>query len=234
MTKLYRLFDHTLKGRRLFLFLIVAAVALAYLFFFQNVFQEIENLKLQEKIYDIERDVNIIANGIKFDAENMRHDDWEANREFLDAKVALGISEIDKEYAILARLYKGDDLIKISTATHTFDEPFDPLSYPDLVDEIKAHRNTRGSFPYSVTWYGAGDGGHDLHLRYRWVPIVDHVDDPYLIIIGVSRYSIQSSIQTWLVVGIVFFGFYIVVVTWSLIGYIVYIIDRRKEVTGEC
>jgi len=229
MTRLYNWFDHALKGRKILLFLVTAAVALAYLIFFQSILEEFERVKLNEKIYDIDRAVNIIADGIKYDAVHMPHEVWEQNREYLDAKIALGVSEIDKGYAILARLYKGKELEKISTATHTFDEPFDPLAYPDFVAEVMSKFNVAGSYAYTVTWYGAGDGGHDLHMRYRWVPVIDHVDDPYLIVFGVSKYSIQTSIQAWLTVGIIIFGVYIVVVTLALIGYILYIIDRRKE-----
>ena len=221
----------TLKNHNFHLLAIGLAVAVAYLVFFENMFVEFDREKLEEKIVEVEREVNLVADGIRYDAIHLTKAEWEGNRAYLDDKVKAGIETIDQEYAIYAGLFKfkGSDLVALSDSYQSYAVPFDPFADGEFYGLVMSHFGVYGSFAYDTKFDGAGTGKHlhDVALRYRWVPVVDGVDDPYLIVIGVTEDSIKTKTRGWLVIGVVAFGAYVVWVTFAFVFY------RHREKRGK-
>lgn len=41
----------------------------------------------------------------------------------------------------------------------------------------------------------------DIHLYYRWMPLYSPPEDRYLVVSGISKYSVVSKISIWVSVG---------------------------------
>ena len=107
---------------------------------------------------------------------------------------------LDKLYRVYAAVYKHYDgqLIKI---TRRFQDEmegpddmyFDPFDYPEFVRDIAS--NDYGGI---VVDYRANNNVmHNLHIYYRWMPLYSPPDERYLVVAGVSKYSITSKIAHW-------------------------------------
>ena len=73
---------------------------------------------------------------------------------------------------------------------------FNPLKYEDFRDAVQF--SSRGKFDL---WYDAKEGGesHILHIYFRW--IFQDTKEPLLVIVGVSKYSVETDIDSGLDVG---------------------------------
>ena len=211
-----RLLSWVRNSRNVILVGLGVAVPIAFLAFFQFTQTAINDEKLAEKIVENEDKVNIISNDIRYDADHLSKEAWAANRDYLTRKIKVDVEDIDKKYDVYARLFKGQDLEVLSDSYQTFDAAFDPLADEGFYNAVREHFGVYGSYSYTVHFDGGEHKeGHDIYLRYRWVPVVDWIPDPYLIVIGVGKYSLQTTTQGDLTTGFVLFGIYVVGITYA-------------------
>ena len=230
MTRLYKWFDRNLKGRALYVFLIAAAIAVAYFIFFDNVLAEIDRQKLAEKEVGIEVQVSILADSIQYMVAKDK--DWDEYD--YDSLVSASIVTIDEQYQTFGAAYRGLDFELISDRTYET-EPFEPFDYPEFSAMAEASFGSYEQHRLTVWWDAEDPETPDcyMHMTLQWVPVLDDVSDPYLIVVAINKFSVQTQTAQWLQVGIICFGVFVVLVTYILLGYIVWIVGRRKESANE-
>ena len=75
--------------------------------------------------------------------------------------------------------------------------PFKPFDYPDFEAAI-----TSQVFDHIVINYTPeGQLNRDLHVYFRWMPLYSGSGEQYLVVVGVSKYSIVSNAYIWLSAG---------------------------------
>lgn len=188
--KIKGLFDRT----GTILILIALVVAAANFFFGQWLIGDIQTEKLQEKIVEVDREINIICDDIQYEVD--KDEDWGEGGYDYDGKVSHTVGLIDRQYEIFACAYKtNEDGMPVPVSERTYESsPFDPLASVEFTQTI-VNGADRGN--KAIYWTPEGSDGRYMYTYWRWVPDPRQVEDPYLIVIAVSEFSIGTTTASW-------------------------------------
>lgn len=149
--------------------------------------QEIDDTLLQQKINSITREIDIVATAAEAD--------WHRPKVNNERNLVAAIAFIDEQpntYAEAFRLVSGD-LIRIGR--RHFEINFNPMV--DLVMKDQVMSNEKGHATVSFT--PENGPTQDIHLYFRWAP--SFLQNKILLVGGVSKYSVQVKISTWVSIG---------------------------------
>ena len=181
--------------------------------YFYFAFKQMDKAILKEKISDKQFYIDLICDSI--DAVVEKEGNWD-NYDY-DSILHRAVLKIDSAKGIYAGLFDSN-LNSLTEEYRTFEEvPFDPKDYPGVIEDIK--NNIRGEAVVFFNKEGVSNP-YDMHLYYRWVPTDKKYNNKLLIIVGVSKYSIDASIEDWVTYGA---GVLIIVslifVAWAIVLY---------------
>jgi len=156
-----------------------------------------ETLLVQELALERQQSIGTICSVINnFIAKNP---EWDGCEETL---VSI-IEYIDQNYkTTFAQVYDHDlnALTKVSPGARG-GQKHDPLNYSQFISAVTAARSGSGQGDL-VYWYENPEaGGRDVYISFRWVPMSRDVSERYLVVLGVSKYSINSNINSGLQKG---------------------------------
>ena len=106
------------------------------------------------------------------------------------------IDQIPQIYAGAYKLIDGE-LLLISERYNDEETIFDPFMYPEFSDEVLIH-DSGGAVVY---FEPENEPSMEIHLYYKWMPTIPDAPDLYLVIAGVSKYSVTAKIALWVSVG---------------------------------
>jgi len=163
------------------LFLIFNAV------FFRFLTNEIQNALLMEKYDEVVNHVNVLSAAADFEAEN----EWT----IAEDNIRVAVEFIDRLYQVYAGAYKlcGNELELI---TERFYETsiFEPLDYAEFCDTVFTAETG-----YIVIGYTPeGQTYRELHLYFKWMPSNINSEERYLVVAGISDYSVTVTISEWI------------------------------------
>ena len=153
--------------------------------------REIQDALLREKYVESMHSVDMLATAV------------EANKERTWLEHELNIREsvgfLDTIYEVYAGAYKPDNnggLELISQRT-VHSSAFDPMVYDEFTKAI--YETESGTM---AAWFGVGTQYERLYyLYYKWMPLYSPPDQRYLVVAGVSVYSVESAIPIWVSAG---------------------------------
>lgn len=159
---------------------------------------------VQEHLASAKIKIDSICHTVDYFVES-EEEQWELH----DYKHILSrmVSEIDVTPGLYAELFD-EELTTISERTASFpheigspekDDEFKLLSYPDVLERIIAEN----SGETVVCFNSRQVGPHNVYLLWQWVPTNSSHDDRLLIIVGVSKYSVSTSMSAWIICGAV-------------------------------
>jgi len=121
--------------------------------------------------------------------------DWDA---FEYAEVLSNVAtQIDATGGTYCQLFDWS-LMGLSDRTPLFDgAPFDPFEYPAIVQAVRENESGEAS----VWFEGKGIVPHRMHLYYRWVPTDGTLQNRLLMIVGVSKFSVNTGISSGVTYG---------------------------------
>ena len=154
--------------------------------------RKIYEILLDEKHKQIVNFVELLTKNVDGDAKR--------GREGYVATIREQTEYIDRMLQIYAAAYRlqGDKLILI-TDRHFETSAFEPLDFPGLVEAVTRPGADKGGFV--AGYMPEGQGYRELRLYYRWMPTVPDVSERYLVLAGVSEYSIASEMALRFSVG---------------------------------
>jgi len=173
-----------------YLIAVTFLVLVAFCGYFYFAFSHVNNALLQEKIIDRQFEVNLICDEmdrfVEFDI------DWDSYN-YADI-LSYVVEQMDDTRGTYAILYD-DDFNNLLDRDGLF-----PLHcYPDLISEILT--SERGEM--TIQLEHGGKPMHDVHLYYRWVPSDETLTGRMLVLIGVSKYSVDNNISDEIIYGAV-------------------------------
>ena len=187
-----------------FLYLIIAFV----------VINEHNNDMLTEKRHSVQNRINDVCEIIEHEVS--MNDDWETN----DYAQTLGqiVSDIDAEYMKYASLYDSNfNRLSVSSPSYK-DRPFNPFEYDEFRYAIQGESS--GTVKLWFEDREKGVKGRTMYVYFRWTP---DVPDPYLVIVGISKYSLVTKTSPLMLVGL--FG---MVLLAGISGILTVIFSRRQ------
>ena len=183
-----------LNDGRKYLIAIALVILIAFCGFFYYAFAHVNDALLREKIIDRKFDVDLICDQIDHFVE--LDNDWEE----YDYRTTLAyvVAEIDGTVGTYAELFD-KDMNGVSERTPLYEgAPFDPREYPELMEAIRAKE--RGEMN---VLFDKGAAPHDMNIYFRWVPTDKTLTNRYLVIIGVTQVSVNTTISALLKYGAV-------------------------------
>ena len=178
---------------RKYLFLIPFLLLIGFCAYFYAAMNHMEDRLLREKIADRRFAVNIICDEIDRLVET--DDNWGV----YDYVTILSdvVAQIDGTGGTYAELFD-EGIHGVSERSPLFDgAPFDPMEYPDLARAMR--ENEAGEMVVEFDKPGAPK--HDLSVYFRWVPTDTTLEHRLLVVVGVSKFSIDSDISVWVAYG---------------------------------
>ncbi|MCL1859574.1 MAG: hypothetical protein FWF92_10135 [Oscillospiraceae bacterium] len=189
-----------LKGWRKYLFAAALAVLAAFCGYFYFAIEHVNDMLMQEKIIDKRFDVDLICDEIDRFVE--LENNWEVHNY---GKILSGvIMQMDSTDGIYAELFDEnlESISKYEQQTSVSDDNsfnFNIESYPEFIREVK----TNESGEIWVCFDKDGTDAHDFYIYYRWVPTDKNLSGRFLAVIGVSKYSVNTGISSWITYGAV-------------------------------
>jgi hypothetical protein len=126
--------------------------------------------------------------------------DADLNREWFDHErnIQNSMEFLDRLYQVYGSAYKiADGQLVLITERFYETSPFEPLEFPEFWDAIF----TQESGSLIIGYTPEGQDYRDLHLYFRWMPLYFPADERYLVIAGVSKDSITSTLALWVSIG---------------------------------
>jgi len=176
------------SGKKLLL-LPVAFLVLNALFF-SHATQEIEKTLLKGKYLDAINFVDMLAAAVEATSDR----DWRDH----EKNIRDSVEFVDRLHQVYAGAYKRiDDELVLFTERYYETSVFEPLDYAPLMDAINSEDYGRIVIGYTPE----EQGYRELHIYFRWMPLYSPTGERYLVVVGVSRLSVEPIIARWVSIG---------------------------------
>ncbi|MCL2743640.1 MAG: hypothetical protein FWE67_07300 [Planctomycetaceae bacterium] len=171
---------------RRYVLLIATAVLVLLAFYFQTAKDDMYRMLLQEKFASIRYDADFACS--TFDYLVQRDNKWDVQK-YQDTLIFLA-SKIDATSKCYGELFD-EQFNSISKRSPVFpNKTFDPKEYPDLMFLMQSE-NTGD---YTVMFDPQVVPAHELHLHWRWIPTDKEIENRLLLIVGCTKYSVNTKI----------------------------------------
>jgi len=193
------------KGRYLLLAPIVFLVLNAL--FFQHATKEIQNALLYQKYIEIVHATKVLSEAVEADPERPWQD--------YERSIRNSVEYLDGLYQVYAGAYKLVDGKLTLFSNRVYEtSPFDPLDYEKLREKVFM----QDSGYIIVEYLPDYQTNLELHVYFMWMPLHSAQNERYLIITGVSRNSVETTIALWISIGQwVSMGITYILLTWMII-----------------
>ena len=173
--------------------LVVAGIILiGFCAYFYLAGGEIVDALLREKVLEKQLDVDLICEQI--DKFIKLDEDW-GKYDYIPI-LSHDIEHLDKVPGTFAALYN-TELETLSAREPTYTTPFEPTEHPEFVEAVQSNRSGTVEL-----WFEAEDvPGRAMYLYYRWVPTDESLSGQLLAVVAVSRYSVNTRIADWVMIG---------------------------------
>jgi hypothetical protein len=175
--------------KRKFVILLPLVFLLLNAVFFQYAMRKVQDTILDEKYIEVTRQVEMLATAV--DANDSRL--WEDHEQNIRASVNY-LSHLPMTFAAVYKPVNGE-LVLITEKSSTTN--FDPIIYDVFIDAI----STQESGSIYIEFVPVDGPNRLIHLYFRHMPNYSSPDEKYLVVAGISRYSLVTSIPAWVSVG---------------------------------
>ena len=174
------------------LLLILILVAVVILVVFNVISNEIENMLLAEKLIEKHFQVALIAEQTERFIE--KGDDWTSEYDYYIGTILVSLEMIDALEMTYAAVFD-QDLANLSVRSPSYEgSAFEPTVSPEFVDAVKT--NELGDYVLPFTPKGSKE--RDMYIHYRWLPAESALENRVLIVVAISKYTINTRISTWI------------------------------------
>ena len=177
-------------SRKKYLILLPVVVLLLNSLYFLHATREIQKALLQEKYVEIVNAIDML--GAAVEATPERH--WLDHESNIHDSVVF----LDSRYQVYGSAYKMvDGQYTIITERFYETSPFTPFEFSAFRDAVA----TQESGHLIIGYTPENQSFRELHLYFRWMPTYSSTQERFLLVAGVSRYSITANVSLWVSAG---------------------------------
>jgi hypothetical protein len=171
--------------KKKFLLLLPILFLLLNALFFQFAMKKVQDTILEEKRVDMSRHVDMLATAI--DANDNRR--WEAHEQ----NIRDSVNYLSCQPMTFAAAYKpiNGGLTLITEKSNT--TSFDPLIYSEFMDAV----SEQDSGSLGIEFMPDNGPRRVIYLYFRHMPGYSSPEERYLVVAGVSQYSLVTTIPAW-------------------------------------
>ena len=178
---------------RKYLFQAGLLILIAFCLYFSASFRNMQEALIREKIDDRILCIDVICDEFSYlpdSLDALSPDDCRT-------MIARMVESLDSNSKTYVELFNGD-LNSLTERYPIFPEtPFVIHEFPLLVQEMLD--NLRGEM--TVFFDMPGVSPHDLHIFYRWVQIDKATGSRLLLVVGISKFTLENDIAAWVSYG---------------------------------
>jgi hypothetical protein len=173
-----------------YLILIPVFFLVANALYFRHAAKEISGAMLREKYLEVVHATDMLAAAVEANPERewLRHE-----RNIIDS-----VEYVDRLEQVYAGAYKlSDGELVLLTERFYETTPIVPTDYQEFLEAIYAYE-----YGGLVVGFAPEDQPYlEVHLYFRWAPLYSSVGERYLIVTGITEYSIVTKIPLWVSAG---------------------------------
>ena len=174
------------------LLLILIIVAAVILVVFNVISNGIENMLLAEKLIEKHFQVALIAE--QTESFIQKGDDWTSEYNHYIDTILVSLEMIDALEMTYAAVFDYN-LENLSVRSPSYEgSAFEPTVSSEFVEAVKT--NELGDFILPFT--PKGSETRDMYIHYRWLPKDNALENRVLIVVAISKYTINTRISTWI------------------------------------
>ena len=176
-----------MSGKTRWLYLLPLLFIALIFIYFRHADEEVTKALLEEKYVVIQESVEMLTASVDADARRERSGYGDNIRD--------AVEYLDNLDQIFAAAYKvTGDKLELITDRNFETSIFEPLDYPEFRKAIENDASGKlviGYTPERQTY-------RDLHLYFRWMPTFEGAEEHFLVVAGVSKYSVATSVPVWI------------------------------------
>ncbi|MDR2649564.1 MAG: hypothetical protein LBB94_07600 [Clostridiales bacterium] len=174
--------------RRKYLFLLPAAVMIAFCFYFSQLTKEIEHNLLREKHEEKKLVVSMLARQLDAFIQMQTESEPAYDAHMRALKVA--IEDLDRTHMTFARLYDADFT---PLSDRIDDTSFDPWEYAAFKKTVR--ETVSGEL--ELYFDPPGEQGRTALVYYQWTPTQAQPENRFLIVTAISKNAIVTRVAHW-------------------------------------
>ena len=168
---------------------IIAAAAILSLFGVLK--EEIERMLLAEKLIEKQFEIELIAE--QTDRFIAKDDDWIGEYEHYANTIMISMEMLDEVEMTYAAVFD-EELQNMSARSPSYEgSPFEPTTYATFVEAVTATESGDLVLPFSPP----GSEERDMYVHYKWLPSDTALQNRFLAVVAISKYSVNTRISTW-------------------------------------
>ena len=175
------------------IYLIVALVlaAIAILVGFSLISNGIDNMLLSEKLIEKQLEIDLIAEQTDFSVK--KDNDWISAYEHYADSIMISMELLDRVDMTYAAVFD-ENLQNLSARSPSYEgSPFEPNEYPEYLEAVKVNESGNVVLPFTPP----GAKARDMYLHYQWLPSDTSQPHRLLVVVAISKYTINTRVSTW-------------------------------------
>ena len=182
------------NDRRKYLLLLPLLLAAVSSLYFYYTYQQMETKLVLENFANKKMIVRLLTQNVSKYAEIDK--DWDTYN-YKDI-IIYDVSRIDEAKGTYAELFD-EKMTPMSPRAPSFaGNPFLIEKFPDVIARILSNEHGEAIVPFAKD---ATSSPHDLYLYWEWLPSDTSLKNRYVVLVGVSKYSLNAEIGKWLAYG---------------------------------
>ena len=179
----------------IFALLIPAIVIILIVVLSAVIRQEIDRMLLTEKLIEKRFEIALIAEQI--DSRIEEADDWASDYDRYLNTILISIELLDKVDMTYAAVFD-EALQNVSARSPSYEgSPFEPAEFEEFVTAVRANEGGDLILPFTPP----GAQSRPMFLHFRWVPSNADMSNRLLLVVAISKFSINARISTWVQVA---------------------------------
>ena len=182
---------HPVYTARKYTILIPVIFLLFNTFFFIYASREVNAVLLDEKYLEVVHATEMLAAAIEANPDRAW---YEHERNIVES-----VEFLDNLYQVYAGAYKlTNDELELLTYRAFETSVFEPLDFSEFIKAINEHDSGKlviGYTPENQTY-------RELHLYFRWMPLYSGAGERFLVVTGVSQYSVVNTVPLHILAGV--------------------------------
>jgi len=191
--------------------MIPVAAAIAILFLFGLLKEEIERMLLAEKLIEKKFEIELVA--AQTDRFIAKDNDWAGEYDHYADTIMHSMEMLDRVEMTYAAVFD-EDLQNMSARSPSYEgSPFEPTLHEAFVRAAASNESGDLVLPFTPP----GSEARDMYVHFKWLPSDTALQNRFLAVVAISKYSVNTRISTWVqatAIVLVLASFVITVFIW--------------------
>ena len=171
---------------------VLALVAVTMMLAFNFISDGIDDMLLREKLIEKQLEINLIAEQTDLFVD--KDEDWDSAYEHYVDSIITTVELLDRVSMTYAAVFD-ENLENLSARSPSYEgSPFEPNLSAEYVQAVGEKESGNVVIPFTPP----GSEERDMHLYFRWLPSDTALPHRILVVIAISKFTVDMGLASWL------------------------------------